>query len=181
MQEIERYDGITGLLRPFKKYLEDLKLPAGSQVVFYGCSGTCLPIVELLAYAARTLPCRFIFVPFLSEEKAVCLEQVEDIGMQTVSRKTCGSDGAGGADGSCGACEPIKLDAAVAVIMGGLSMKSTGIPVADALKVISKYDCKRVGVCFMGFLEKEGWADALDLDLLIDATISPVRVLKKQD
>ena len=177
MQEIERYDGITGLLRPFKKYIEDLKLPAGSQVVFYGCSGTCLPIVELLAYAARTLPYRFVFVPFLSEEKAVCLEPVEDIGMQTVSRKTGGSDGACGV---CGACEPIKLDAKVVVIMGGLSMKSTGIPVADALKVISKYDCKRVGVCFMGFLEKEGWADALDLDMLIDATLSPVRVLEKQ-
>ena len=170
MQEIERFDGITGLLRPFKKYIEDLKLPAGSQVVFYGCSGTCLPIVELLAYAARSLPCKFIFVPFLSEEKAVYLELKEDIGMQTVS---------GGACCEGGACEPIKLDAAVAVIMGGLSMKSTGIPVADALKVISKYDCKRVGVCFMGFLEKEGWADALDLDLLIDATISPVRVMKK--
>ena len=170
MQEIERYDGITGLLRPFKKYIEDLKLPAGSQVVFYGCSWTCLPIVELLAYAARSLPCKFIFVPFLSEEKAVYLELKEDIGMQTVS-------GGGCCEG--GACEPIKLDAKVAVIMGGLSMKSSGIPVADAQKVISKYDCKRVGVCFMGFLEKEGWADALDLDLLIDATISPVRVMKK--
>jgi len=172
MQEIERYDGITGLLRPFKKYIEDLKLPAGSQVVFYGCSGTCLPIVELLAYAARSLPYKFIFVPFLSEEKAVYLEIKEDIGMQTVSRGTCGC-------GAGGVCEPIKLDAKVAVIMGGLSMKSSGIPVADAQKVISKYDCKRVGVCFMGFLEKEGWADALDLDLLIDATISPVRVMKK--
>jgi len=172
MQEIERFDGITGLLRPFKKYIEDLKLPAGSQVVFYGCSGTCLPIVELLAYAARSLPYKFIFVPFLSEEKAVYLELKDDIGMQTVSGGTCGC-------GAGGVCEPIKLDAKVVVIMGGLSMKSSGIPVADAQKVISKYDCKRIGVCFMGFLEKEGWADALDLDLLIDATISPVRVLKK--
>lgn len=170
MQETEKSDGITGLLRPFKKYIEDLKLPAGSQVVFYGCSGTCLPIVELLAYAARSLPYKFIFVPYLSEEKAVYLELKDDIGMQTVS---CGACAAGGA------CGPIKLDPKAVVIMGGLSMKSTGIPVADALKVISKYDSKRIGVCFMGFLEKEGWADALDFDLLIDATISPVRVMKK--
>ena len=166
MQETEKFDGITGMLRPFKKYLEDLNLPAGSQVVFYGCSGTCLPIVELLAYAARSLPYSFIFVPYLSEDKAVSLRLVENIGMQTVPRNESA---------------PVapSLDAKVVVIMGGLSMKSSNIPVADALKVISKYDCKRVGVCFMGFLEKEGWAEALDLDLLIDATIDPVRVLKK--
>ena len=166
MQETEKFDGITGMLRPFKKYLEDLNLPAGSQVVFYGCSGTCLPIVELLAYAARSLPYSFIFVPYLSEDKAVSLKLVENIGMQTVPRNES---------------VPVapSLDAKVVVIMGGLSMKSSAIPAGDALKVISKYDCKRVGVCFMGFLEKEGWAEALDLDLLIDATIDPVRVLKK--
>ena len=166
MQETEKFDGITGMLRPFKKYLEDLNLPAGSQVVFYGCSGTCLPIVELLAYAARSLPYSFIFVPYLSEDKAVSLKLVENIGMQTVPRNESAP------------VAPV-LDAKVVVVMGGLSMKSSNIPVADALKVISKYDCKRVGVCFMGFLEKEGWAEALDLDLLIDATIDPVRVLKK--
>ena len=166
MQETEKFDGITGMLRPFKKYLEDLNLPAGSQVVFYGCSGTCLPIVELLAYAARSLPYSFIFVPYLSEDKAVSLRLVENIGMQTVPSNESA---------------PVapSLDAKVVVIMGGLSMKSSNIPVADALKVISKYDSKRIGVCFMGFLEKEGWAEALDLDLLIDATIDPVRVLKK--
>ena len=166
MQETEKFDGITGMLRPFKKYLEDLNLPAGSQVVFYGCSGTCLPIVELLAYAARSLPYSFIFVPYLSEDKAVSLKLVENIGMQTVPRNES---------------VPVapSLDAKVVVIMGGLSMKSSAIPAGDALKVISKYDSKRIGVCFMGFLEKEGWAEALDLDLLIDATIDPVRVLKK--
>ena len=167
MQETEKFDGITGMLRPFKKYLEDLNLPAGSQVVFYGCSGTCLPIVELLAYAARSLPYSFIFVPYLSEDKAVSLRLVENIGMQTVPRNESAP------------VAPAKLDAKVVVIMGGLSMKSSAIPAGDALKVISKYDSKRIGVCFMGFLEKEGWAEALDLDLLIDATIDPVRVLKK--
>ncbi|MBO4521982.1 MAG: DUF2124 family protein [Methanomicrobium sp.] len=166
MQETEKFDGITGMLRPFKKYLEELNLPAGSQVVFYGCSGTCLPIVELLAYAARSLPYSFIFVPYLSEDKAVSLKLVENIGMQTVPRNESAP------------VAPV-LDAKVVVVMGGLSMKSSNIPVSDALKVISKYDCKRVGVCFMGFLEKEGWAEALDLDMLIDATIDPVRVLKK--
>ena len=174
MQETEKFDGITGMLRPFKKYLEDLNLPAGSQVVFYGCSGTCLPIVELLAYAARSLPYSFIFVPYLSEDKAVSLKLVENIGMQTVPRSEA-------ADSTGDESAPVapSLDAKVVVIMGGLSMKSSAIPVADALKVISKYDSKRIGVCFMGFLEKEGWAEALDLDLLIDATIDPVRVLKK--
>jgi len=33
-----------------------------------------------------------------------------------------------------------------------------------------------VGVCFMQMFEKMGWVEMFDFDLLIDASINPVRV-----
>jgi hypothetical protein len=39
---------------------------------------------------------------------------------------------------------------------------------------------KVVGVCFMSLFEKAGWLDTVSFDLMIDATIDPVTVTKKE-
>jgi len=38
---------------------------------------------------------------------------------------------------------------------------------------------KVLGVCFMNMFEKAGWLDTVSFDLMIDATIDPVRVVRK--
>lgn len=147
------YQGIPGILRPFKEYLEAWSLPTGAEVVFYGVPGTCTPFVELLCYAVRSLPCKFLFIPYLNEQE---------------SRRMVFTDGIGFQIG-----EPCLVsNPSVIVMMGGLAMP--GIPVSpeQAETVFTKYpDVSRVGICFMHMFRKANWLDRISFDLLIDATI----------
>ena len=81
----ETFTGITGILRPFKEYLQSLHLQPGDQVVYYGCVGTCTPFVELLAIAVRGMHLEQVYVPLLDEAKARKLYEVADAGMQVSS------------------------------------------------------------------------------------------------
>ena len=74
--------GIPGMLRPFKEYLETWSLPEGAEVVFFGVPGTCTPFVELLCYAVRSLPCTFLFVPYLHENESRKMIYTEGLGYQ---------------------------------------------------------------------------------------------------
>ncbi len=160
MKKKEIFQGVPGMLRPFKEFIDTRGLKAGEQIVYYGCPGTCTPFVELLGYAIRGLDLQQVFVPFTDESKAKKMQLVEDVGMQA----------AGGV--------AIENPSAV-VVMGGLSMPNVPVSAAQVSHVISPHkNAARIGVCFMNMFDKAGWNKEIEFDLLIDAVINPVEVWK---
>jgi len=160
MKQKEVFQGVPGMLRPFKEYIEKNGLSVGDQIVYYGCPGTCSPFVELLGFALRSLNLEQVFVPFVDESKAQKLKLVPDIGMQA------------------GGTVKVGMPKAV-VVMGGLSMPNVPVTVEQVKSAVEKHpDALLIGICFMNMFEKAGWLKAMEFDLLIDATISPVEVWK---
>ncbi len=158
MEQVEQLTGVPGILRPFKAYLKEAGLGAGDQVAYYGCPGTCTPFIELLGFAVRDLSLDQVYVPYVDEASAKAIRPVGNVGMQV-------ADPAG------------SLDPKVIVLMGGLAMP--GVPVTkEAVQAVVRTHpgAKIVGVCFMQMFAKAGWLDAFDFDLIVDATIDPVRV-----
>ncbi len=161
MSETKTFSGITGLLRPFKEYIQGLSLSPGDQIVYYGCVGTCTPFVELLAIAIRGCHVEQVYVPLLDETKAQKLSDVPDVGMQV----------SGG---------PAQLRPKVLVFMGGLAMPFMPVTKEQVNGVIASHPGAKVaGVCFMSMFEKAGWLDAVPFELLIDGTLDPVTVTKR--
>jgi hypothetical protein len=162
MTTTETFTGITGILRPFREYLQNLHLQPGDQVVYYGCVGTCTPFVELLAIAVRGLHYEQVFVPLLEEAKAKKLHEVAGAGMQVSS-------------------EPAVLRPNVIVIMGGLAMPSMPVTKEQVRGLAARHrGATLVGVCFQDMFEKAGWLDTVEFDLLVNATLDPVTVTKRQ-
>ena len=162
MTTTETFTGITGILRPFREYLQSLPLQPGDQVVYYGCVGTCTPIVELLAIAVRGLHYDQVFVPYLEEAKAKKLYEVADAGMQV--------------SGEAAVVRP-----KVMVIMGGLAMPYMPVTKEQVRDLAAHHSrVKLAGVCFQDMFEKAGWLDTVEFDLLISAMIDPVKVTKRE-
>ena len=159
MELQETLTSVAGMLRPFKKYLIESGVSEDDQVVFYGCPGTCTPFIELLSFAVRDLQATFVFVPFIDESKAKTLQEVKDVGMQTSSAQE-------------------SIHPKVVVIMGGLAMPNVPVSAEDVKAVLSKYDAKVMGVCFMGMFYTAGWEKIINFEMVIDATIDPVKVWK---
>ncbi|MCK9580466.1 MAG: DUF2124 domain-containing protein [Methanoregula sp.] len=162
MTVTDTYKSVPGILRPFKEYIKSLDLSEDDQIVYYGCVGTCTPFVELLAISIRSLPVEQVYVPLLDEAKGQRLRDVPDVGMQV-------------SGGKPGAVRPTVI-----VIMGGLAMPMMPLTKDDVKELITRHgDVKVIGVCFMSMFEKAGWLDTISFDLLIDATIDPVTVIRK--
>jgi hypothetical protein len=160
MKEKEVFQGVPGMLRPFKEFIEKKGLKAGDQVVYYGCPGTCTPFVELLGFAVRNMELDQVFVPYVDERKATKIKLVPDIGMQAAGTTT------------------VRSPKAV-VVMGGLSMPNVPVTMEQVKAAVEKHpDADLIGICFMNMFEKAGWLKAMDFDLLIDAMINPVDVWK---
>ncbi len=158
MAEREVFQGVPGMLRPFREFIEKKGFKNGAQVVYYGCPGTCTPFVELLGFAIRSLDLEQVFVPYVDESKARKVTLVSDVGMQASGAAT------------------IRNPAAV-VVMGGLSMPNVPVTLEQVAGAIGRYpDATKIGVCFMNMFEKAGWTKEIPFDLLIDATINPVTV-----
>lgn len=160
MTSVTTLTGITGILRPFKEYLKDKNLPEGSQIAYYGCGGICTPFIELLAHATRTLNLTHLFVPQFNEGDARLLRIVPDVGMQVG--------------------EPGDVNPAVIVLMGGLAMSGMASTIDEAKAVVSQHGVPVAGVCFQSMFEKSGWLPEIAFDLLIDATIDPVTITRKE-
>jgi hypothetical protein len=120
MTRKEIYKSVPGILRPFKEYLQTRGLKSGDQIVYYGCVGTCIPFVELLAIAIRGLRYEQVFVPLLDDTKAKKIVNIDDVGMQV----------SGG---------PARLNPKVLVIMGGLAMPNMPVPREDVKALIERY------------------------------------------
>lgn len=158
----EQFRGITGLLRPFKEYVQGLGIREGDQIAYYGCVGTCTPFVELLAVAVRGMHADQVFVPLLDEAKAQKIASIENIGMQV----------SGG---------PATVNPRLIVIMGGLAMPYMPVTKEQVRDMAAGHaGANLAGVCFMSMFEKAGWLDTVDFDLLIDANLDPVRVRKRE-
>jgi len=158
MTEPETLRGITGILRPYREFIQSLSLGCNDQIVYYGCVGTCTPFVELLAISVRGFHLDQVFVPLLAEEKAKPLREIPDVGMQVID-------------------EPVELRPKVIVLMGGLAMQYMPVSAEQVNELIKKHgDVTVIGVCFMSMFEKAGWLDTIHFDLLIDATIDPVTI-----
>jgi len=151
--------GVPGILRPFRQYLEANKFGKGDQVVYYGVPGTCTPFIELLAFAIRGLGLEQVYVPYFKENLAKKIVFKEGIGMQISP-------------------DHMVLIPGVQVIMGGLAMPNVPVTVDDAKRMLARHkDSAVIGVCFMNMFEKADWMKTIHFDLVIDATIDPVRVL----
>lgn len=160
MEVKEELKGVPGMLRPFKEYLVKAGLPEGTQIVYYGCPGTCTPFIELLAFATRDLSLEQVFVPFLNEEQARVITPSAGIGMQIGDRAE-------------------TIDPRVVVVMGGLAMPNVQVTADETAALLGKYpQAVPVGVCFMNMFEKAGWLDSIGFDLIIDATLDPVTVYR---
>ena len=160
MELKEQLSGVPGMLRPFKAYLKEAGLGAGDQVVYYGCPGTCTPFIELLGFAVRDLSLEQVYVPYVDEAAAKAIRPIEGVGMQVAG-------------------DAVRLDPKVIVLMGGLAMP--GVPVTkEAVQGVvgTHTGAKVVGICFMQMFEKAGWLDAFEFEMVIDATLDPVRVLR---
>lgn len=150
--------GVPGILRPFKQYLETNKFGKGDQIVYYGVPGTCTPFIELLAFAVRGLGLEQVYVPYFKEEQAKKIIFVEGVGMQISP-------------------DHMVLIPGAQVIMGGLAMPNVPVTVGDAKRMLARHkDSSVIGICFMSMFEKANWINEISFDILIDATIDPVRV-----
>jgi hypothetical protein len=159
----EIYKSVPGILRPYKEFLQSLKITDHDQIIYYGCVGTCTPFVELLAVAIRGLHLEQVFVPLLNETKAQKIVNIDNIGMQV-----CGGP-------------PDNINPKVLVIMGGLAMPNMPLTKNDVKELIQRHGkVKVIGVCFMSMFEKAGWLDTISFDMMIDATIDPVTVTWKE-
>lgn len=155
-------NGVTGILRPFKEYLQSLGPSPGDQIVYYGCVGTCTPFVELLAIAVRGLHLEQVYVPLLDETNARKLHEVPDTGMQVSN-------------------DSAMLNPRVIVIMGGLAMPYMPVTKEQVRDLVARYgDVNLIGVCFQNMFEKAGWLDTVKFDLLINAMIEPVTVTRRE-
>jgi hypothetical protein len=161
MTQKETFHGVPGILRPFKEYIEAKGIIKGDQIVYYGVPGTCTPFVELLGFAIRSLELEQVFVPMVDESKAKKIHPVPDVGMQV---------------GTAAA----TLKPRAIVIMGGLSMPNVPVKAEQVKAAIDRHPgAVIIGVCFMKMFEKAGWLNTISFDLLIDAMIDPVEVVKK--
>jgi hypothetical protein len=161
MTQIETFHGVPGILRPFKEYVEAKGLKKADQIVYYGVPGTCTPFIELLGFAIRSLELEQVYVPMVDESKAKKIQGVPEVGMQVSATAA-------------------TLNPKVLVIMGGLSMPNVPVKAEQVKAVIDKHPgAIIIGVCFMKMFEKAGWVKTISFDLLIDANIDPVEVIKK--
>jgi hypothetical protein len=100
---------------------------------------------------------RQVCVPYVDEGKAKTLVPLERVGMH-VSRN------------------PASLHPGALVIMGGLLMPNVTVNAVQVKEVIGRHPgADVIGVCFMNMSEKAGWLPGVRFDLLIDATIDPVK------
>lgn len=160
MSTVTTLTGVPGILRPFKEYLTGKNLAAGSQIAYYGCVGTCTPFVELLAYATRDMNLSHLFVPLFDESNARILKNVPGVGIQTG--------------------DPVDVKPEVIVLMGGLAMPGVPVTAEEGKAVVSRHGVPVAGVCFMNMFERSGWCDQIPFEMMIDATINPVTITKKE-
>ncbi|WML67035.1 MAG: hypothetical protein METHP_00509 [Methanoregula sp. SKADARSKE-2] len=162
MTQKEVFQGVPGILRPFKDFIVKNGLKKGDQIAYYGVPGTCSPFVELLAFAVRSLEPEQVFVPFVDESRAKKIGYLDNFGMQA-------------------RLAPVTVKPKAIVIMGGLSMPNVPVKAEQVKAMLEGHPgAPVIGICFMHMFEKSGWLQAVSFDCLIDVNIDPVEVTTQQ-
>ena len=148
MKQIEKSDGIGGMLAAFRKLARGRK-----KITFIGCPGWCNPFAELLGYVLRDASMEMVFIPNLKKEMAAKVEMTE-YGMQLGEKADPHSD--------------------TVVLLGGLAMPKMGIDVNEMKLLIDEithgYSGRHIlGVCIGGVFQKAGWDKSIGFDYLVDA------------
>lgn len=148
MKQIEKADGIGGLLTAFRKLARGRE-----KITFIGCPGWCNPFAELLGYVLRDAGKEMVFIPNLEKELAASVIMTE-YGMQLGEKADPASD--------------------TVVLLGGLAMPKMGIDVSGLKNLIDEITeghpgRQIIGACVGGVFQKAGWDKSIDFDFLIDA------------
>jgi len=160
---IETSKGLSGMLRMFKATMTDkLGLQPTDRIAFIGCAGTCVPFIELFAYAIRETMAGMVLIPDGLVDDARGIWYVGGVGMQIG-----------------GNTDPRGVD--FVVVLGGVSMPSCSLGVEGTNKVIKevlKPGGKVIGVCFMDMFTKAGWEGKVPFDYVMNANIDTVTLDK---
>ncbi len=159
---VEATKGLSGMLRAFKSTMKAQRIEPPKKIVFVGCAGTCVPFVELFAYAIREYRPEMVLVPDGILDDARGIWHVDGIGMQIG-----------------GLADPHAAD--YVVLLGGISMPQCTIGPEGANEVIGKVlkpGSKVIGLCFMDMFAKAGWEEKVRFDMAINADVSNVTIAK---
>ncbi len=160
---VETVKGLSGMLKMFKSTMTDkLGLQPTHRIAFIGCSGTCVPFIELFAYTIRESMSGMILIPDGIIDDARGIWYINGIGMQVG-----------------GLVDPKGAD--FVVVLGGISMPSCSLGIEGTNKVIKeimKPEGKVIGVCFMDMFCKAGWEEKIPFDMIMNANIDPVTLDK---
>lgn len=153
MKQIEKSEGIGGLLMAFRKLARGRK-----KITFIGCPGWCNPFAELLGYVLRDAGKEMVFIPNLKKEMAAKVEMTE-YGMQLGEKADPYSD--------------------TVVLLGGLAMPKMGIDVNKMKILIDEItdghpQRQILGVCIGGVFQKAGWDRSIEFDYLVDADMEVI-------
>lgn len=146
------------MLRAFKSMMKAQGLEPPKKIVFVGCSGTCVPFVELFAYTIREDRPAMALVPDGILDDARAVWYVDGVGMQIG-----------------GLVDPQGAD--YVVLLGGISMPQCTIGTEGANEIIRKVlkpGGKVIGICFMDMFAKAGWEDKVRFDMIMNADIDNV-------
>ena len=142
--------GVLGLMRVYKDLIGEI-LPNKSKIAYLGCSGVCLPFVELLAYSIREFGHEMFFIPDNDFKNSRKLIYVEGIGIQTGKK-----------------VEPRKVDCVV--VMGGMAYPQLCLTAEGTKGVINSIleDGKTIAASSGDIFKKAGWLDKIKFDYSIN-------------
>ncbi len=142
--------GILGLMRVYKDLITQI-LPDKSKIAYLGCSGICLPFVELLTHSIRESGHEMFFIPDNSLKNCRKMVYIEDIGIQTGKKVS-----------------PKKVGCVV--VMGGLAYPQICLTAEDTKKVMDEIlgDGITLAVCSGDIFSRAGWRDKIKFDYAIN-------------
>ena len=151
METISEFKGLNGNIVAFKEAVGDVE-----KVTFLGTPGVCTPFAALFSYAIRDKESHFISGTDIDK----CHQfEFKPYGMQLNEEVS----------------DPQESDAVV--LLGGLTMPKANTDVDELNETISeilKEDGKIIGVGYMDMFTKAGWLDKVDLDCIVDGTLTGV-------
>ncbi len=153
MKQIEKSEGIGGMLTAFRKLMRGRK-----KITFIGCPGWCNPFAELLGHVMRDSGREMVFIPNLRKDIAARITMTE-YGMQIGEKADPSAD--------------------TVVLLGGLAMPKMEVDINCLISLIDDIttgheDRKVYGVCVGSIFQKAGWDELIDFDYLVDADMQVI-------
>lgn len=142
--------GILGLMKVYKDLINEI-FPSKSKMAYLGCSGVCLPFVELLAYSIREKGHEMFFIPDNNLNNCRRIVQIEGIGIQAGKK-----------------AKPKKVSCVI--VMGGMAYPQLCLTPEGTMDIIERLleDGKTISVCSGDIFSKAGWRDKIKFDYSIN-------------